>query len=406
MNEIKLKLITPLWTGDIDSRSNLVQTTGIIGSLRWWAEAVLRGLGYFACDPSEESRCPEEVKNNNNESIAYCPVCLIFGATGIRRLFRLEVNGGERLFDGSPINIKPSGRNRGWFLGSGIVGELELKIVPLSKDFDYQLVFLPLTIAANWGAIGAKTQVGYGVVRFDNKIDLKFDECKNSLNNVLQKKRIQNIIVKDNDNTSSTFPNLQEMFFAEIQFEVNKDWWKEADGIKQALEPKNRQGEIDEELKKRNTKILGSWINSGSVPISPAIKNWLRFGDGRNLWATGSCNDNTIETWLFGTTKNQKSVSKINVSCAYRINANLWEFRIWGWIPSQGCPNGFNKNTFLDNLKQSLNNILLNILYQNTINHEPIVWREYNSSRDTVRPNEVNIENFIQSLLLNEGGSK
>ena len=44
---IKLKIKTPLWTGDIDSRSDLLQPTGIIGSLRWWTEAILRRMDKF-----------------------------------------------------------------------------------------------------------------------------------------------------------------------------------------------------------------------------------------------------------------------------------------------------------------------------------------------------------------------
>lgn len=34
----RLKIKTPLWTGDIDTKSDLLQTTGIMGSLRWWME--------------------------------------------------------------------------------------------------------------------------------------------------------------------------------------------------------------------------------------------------------------------------------------------------------------------------------------------------------------------------------
>ena len=38
--EIKLKTLTPLWTGDLNSECSTINETGIIGSLRWWYEAL------------------------------------------------------------------------------------------------------------------------------------------------------------------------------------------------------------------------------------------------------------------------------------------------------------------------------------------------------------------------------
>ena len=152
MISLNLKIKTPVWTGDIGTRSDLLQTTGIIGSLRWWTEAVLRGLGKYCWDPVSDDRCPKKV----NDQKQYCASCLIFGATGMRRLFRLELNGSTRVFYGGLINIKPDGRSRGWYLGSGIVGDIKLNIIPLDDSFNKNLILLPLTIAAKWGGIGAK----------------------------------------------------------------------------------------------------------------------------------------------------------------------------------------------------------------------------------------------------------
>lgn len=399
MNEIKLRLITPLWTGDIDSKSYLVQTTGIIGSLRWWTEAILRGLNYFACDPTgEDDRCPKETQKNSKK-LSYCSACLIFGATGIRRLFKLQISGGQRLFDGVPINIKPKERNRGWYLGSGLIGDINLNIIPLDKAFNENLLYVPLNIASNWGGLGAKTQIGYGVVKIKDKIEVRLDDFKKLL-----EERLKKLNVEIRNNTNSTYPNLKEMFFAKVRFNVNNDeWWKEVDGIK-PYNSRNYSGY-------RNDKRMISWINSSSVPIAPAIKNWLRFGDGRNLWVTRSHNVNTIETWLFGTTRNQKSTSKINISCAYRINTHLWELRIWGWIPLEVCPTGFDRNGFLNNLQNSLSGkggVSISwdsLLGPQTNNHRLVVWREFNCLRDTLKANETDMGNFVHSLLNNNGGS-
>lgn len=401
MNEssIQLKFITPVWTGNIDSITDFIQSTGIIGSLRWWMETILRGMGYYVCDPVSDDRCPKKINND----LTYCSACLILGATGKRRLFRIEINDKDvrKVFEGGTINIKPSGRNRGWFLGSGLTGNVELRIIPLDRRAEINLFLLPLLIAAKWAAIGAKTQLGYGVVELSNASVLSklASECfKNSLNEIIKKELVRCETDKDKNNSSNTeLPNLKDMFFAKVQFKVNsEDWWKEVDGIKEALDQEGKK------LQEKNSQILKAWYNSGSVPIAPAIKNWLRFQDGNQLWRT---QNNYIEKWLFGTTGNDKSASKINISCAYRINDSLWEFRIWGWIPLHGNPFGFNRNSFLENLKNALsgNDSIkipwIKLLGAKTKDHQLVDWREYNSSRDNKTPNKSDFEKFMQSLL-------
>jgi len=233
---MKIRIKTPIWTGDIDSKSDWLHSTGIIGSLRWWSEAILRGMGKFACDPAGDERCPDEMR--------YCPACLIFGATGIRRVFRLEISGGEKLFDGGAINIKPDHRKRGWYLGSGLIGEIDVNIIPLDRDFDEHLVLVPLTIASNWGGIGAKTQHGYGVVELVDKVGLRFEDFQKALDKILKSERLHKLNIKErNETNDDALPNIKEMFFAKVQFEVqNNYWWKEVDGDKTHKQrPKNRE---------------------------------------------------------------------------------------------------------------------------------------------------------------------
>ncbi|MDI6698480.1 MAG: type III-B CRISPR module RAMP protein Cmr1 [Candidatus Saccharicenans sp.] len=404
--EIKINILTPVWTGDINSRGKSLKSTGIIGSLRWWTEAILKGIGYSVCDPTAEIRCPQETNNQKT----YCPACLIFGATGIRRLFRLEVNGGEKVFDGGAIIIKPKGRNRGWYLGSGLRGQIDLRIISLDKDFNETLLLLPLSIASNWGEIGAKTQHGYGVVALEEEKELVFEDFKNSVRRILQEARLRKIGIKERKSINDVLPNLKEMFFAKVQFEAqDNNWWKEVDGIKE----RERKGDNNYYKGYINDSRMISWINSDSIPIAPAIKNWLRFGNGKALWQ--SKNDNKykdIETSLFGTTRGEKSASKINISCAYYLNNKLWEFRISGWIPENNLPNGFDRNNFLKALMASLNgsgsiNIpWSNLLGNKTKDHKLKVWREFNSSRDTVSPNQEDMEKYLDSLIKGEERNK
>ncbi|WP_081706823.1 MULTISPECIES: type III-B CRISPR module RAMP protein Cmr1 [Pseudothermotoga] len=55
---IQIQAKTPIWTGNIDSKSDTIQPTGIMGSLRWWTEDLLRGMNDFACDPTGKTICP------------------------------------------------------------------------------------------------------------------------------------------------------------------------------------------------------------------------------------------------------------------------------------------------------------------------------------------------------------
>jgi len=394
MNSIEIKVKTPIWTGDVDQKSELPQSSGIIGSLRWWAEAILRSMGKYACDPTDDGRCPKEERNRKY----YCSACIIFGATGIRRVFRLNISGGKRAFVGGAINVKPSGRNRGWYLGSGVVGEINLGITSLDKDFDESLILLPLVLASNWGGIGAKTQHGYGVVEIEDCPEINFSRFKEAIEKITKKERLSKLKINLRHKSSNGLPNLKEMFFAKAQFEAEDEWWRNVDGICPRKQD-NYRGYI-------NDQRMTNWIRSGSVPIAPAIKNWLRYGNGRKLWETNNQNQNRrIENWLFGTTRNGKTASKINISCAYVIGDNLWEFRVWGWIPEDELPAGFNRNGFLDHLKHALEgsgSIILpwnKLLGNQTKSHKLKVWREFDSPRDTIKPNESNIDSYLQSLL-------
>lgn len=377
---------TPVWTGDIDRNSDSLKTTGLMGSLRWWTEAVIRGMGKFACDPVADS-CP---KPDSSKKISYyCPACLLFGATGRRRMFKLQVNGGTSVFSGDAIKIKPNGRNNGWFLGSGLTGTLNLEFISLSKDFNENMLLVPLAIAVKWGGIGAKTQHGYGVVEFD----ADFEKLKEGLATLIK--------LEGETGTNISLPNIKEMFFAKVQFQVtNSNWWLSVDGLD-------------------NTK--NKWVKSGSVPIAPAVKNWMRFGkeittrDGKKLQVSPYNEVNKeISLWLFGNPyENSKTSSKINISCAYKINnSNLWEFRIWGWLPTKDLPHGFKREEFLNSLKGSLEgNNSITIPWSTTIlgskveNVKLKVWREFNSARDTVK-NESDIDSYLKSLLQGEEGKE
>ncbi len=88
----QLKAYTDIWTGDAYGGGDRLIPTGIMGSLRWWFEVLVRGLGGKACDPTVDGvRCPSRNVNDPHAPGHHCVVCELFGCAGWARKFRLMV---------------------------------------------------------------------------------------------------------------------------------------------------------------------------------------------------------------------------------------------------------------------------------------------------------------------------
>ena len=199
-----------------------------------------------------------------------------------------------------------------------------MKITPLNSNFDESLVLLPLVLASNWGGTGAKTQHGYGVVEIEDYPEINFGRFKEAVEKITKQERLSKLKIdlRQHEN-SNGFPDLKEMFFAKVQFGAENEWWRSVDGIVPRKQD-NYKGYV-------NDQRMKNWIESGSVPIAPAIKNWLRFGkeittNGRKIkiFPFKEVSNKEVSKWLFGISEgNIKTASKINISCAYAIDDNL-----------------------------------------------------------------------------------
>lgn len=209
---VQMRTLTPLWTGGAAGTMNRVRETGIIGSLRWWYEAIVRGLGGWACDPTAEqegARCqfdgdaygealraggePTEALAAGLKSV--CPVCFLFGCGGWRRSFQLDIPDLPLV----PLHFRTLGRapQMEWlgrvFNGQKIVpatpGQLKvridhlkvaygakqqpIKLVLRGDDAAYvrsQLVGL-LAFVSAYGALGSRAQHGFGQVELNSLPD-------------------------------------------------------------------------------------------------------------------------------------------------------------------------------------------------------------------------------------------
>jgi CRISPR-associated protein Cmr1 len=125
---------TPIWTGDIGQKNDDLKTPGLLGSVRWWFEVLVRGLGGAACDP-RITYC----RNNR-----HCVVCELFGCTGWARKFRFDV-----------LNDKQIPQKEAIRAGETFF----LRFTPFRpvQPEEWRILNLALHLIANYGAIGGKS---------------------------------------------------------------------------------------------------------------------------------------------------------------------------------------------------------------------------------------------------------
>ena len=386
---IRLRTRTPLWTGGIDGSMDRIHETGLLGSLRWWYEAIVRGLGGWACDPSRHT-CSFDAEKYRKSTASderqrlrdagLCDACQVFGATGWKRRFRLEVRTLEGEFDVTE-GMFPSGRihsNRvgGWLLRGGYHGELELKLTG-DKEVLWCEILPVLLFVEKWGALGAKTSLGYGVFEIlsinghhkeagqcwrellrENKgiPPLDFQQCSSRIGQWWWVGKLSS-----SNQYQGILPALTNMFFAKVRFSPDdSNWWEQFKEVQWINQDKIPQSEaIRTDHKKQTPKDfykipnklsfdrLQHWAEyHATFPISPILRTRLRYGPH------SVCKGNGESDWckfVFGTVKKNRIQSKIRISWAYQINDQEWEIRLWGWIPED--KNHHMRTSLLQNMR-------------------------------------------------------
>lgn len=300
---VRIRSLTPLWTGGVGGTMDRLHETGILGSLRWWYEAIVRGLGNEACDSTSNDKCRYE-ENRGSPERQLCHACYVFGTTGWKRRFSLEIVEDQTRpiwTSSSFLNVCPSGRKRGWYLPPGRMGEFTLKL--RGEDPALQQMASLLLFLEHWGHLGAKPQLGYGIFEIMNRQELLKWARGHRWN-------------AGSGAPDERLPNLRRFGFFRYKFLPDqKDWWVEVPGL--------NKGET-------KTRVQQLVSNYNIVPVSPAFKNEWRF----RRWQ-GNHRD---EQWIFGTTRWRRDHdtvrvrSKIAVSWAYTLDGREWEVRGWAWL--------------------------------------------------------------------------
>lgn len=354
MKEFKVtfKTLTPIWTGNAERESTQLRETGIIGSLRWWYESLVRGLGGYACDPTSDNRCPDKDGN-------HCDACELFGCTGWARKFIFHTENLNGSF--APFTVaNPADSKKPYLLGyydssgktykrnGGLLGEY--KLVFYSEEGKLELIKLLLKIAAEWG-LGAGIQKGFGIVHIENEVN--FSNVELFINRNFSQEK----------NFRLPLPRIDQFFFCRIPFK------------KESI-PQIRKIVSSSVYKTMNDLKNNSPLNETFefftyIPTSPWVRRSLRGLFNNDVlrrylmgfvsvkgkpkpihlvcWEHSVVDDKNNKGRYYCTTcKNggikeqdilEKTGSKIFVSHIYNKNAFKngkkpeWEMKIWGWIP-------------------------------------------------------------------------
>lgn len=346
-----------------------IHETGILGSLRWWYEAIVRGLGGTACDPSKhicnfddekyrKSRAPDEKQRLRDAGL--CDVCQVFGATGWQRRFRLEIllpqgeiDVTEGMFPSGRIHpTKRQGEYRasGWLLHGGYHGELILRFIGDEHILCCEILPM-LQLIEKRGALGAKTSLGYGVFQIkqitlngSQSQDIE-DNCRDLCTTSRVGQWWWNGAVPNVSPYKGILPALSNMFFAKVRFRPgNEQWWEQFPEIRW-LARGDRGGEVPQKeaiwLGDHKNQPSGPYKIKKSLPVE-RIKRWVECNDCfplslilRNfLRYKLLCNSNGESDWcnfIFGTVRGRATICGY---CGHFVREDREHSGRW-W-----CPNG------------------------------------------------------------------
>lgn len=313
--DLEMQTLTPLWTGAVETgKMQRIQESSILGSLRWWYEAIIRGLGGAVCNPTSDKadeRCPRSEKQQKEGKQEYCDVCQLFGATGKSRGFRLRIQKGEKiprlqdiLIPSGHVHVNRQGKQRvgGWYImaESVMANDISLQFIPLHSVSTISVLQVILLLIERHASIAAKVASGYGVIKLSAR-----DMLSTSTSDIMQ-----TLPADTQPSRIFVLPDIRDFFFAKIQFsepQNNVNWWHSIEGIRQGMAGSVTDTSHNPPLTKCLRPIsadLHRLFDYQCIPLAPAVRNWLRFKWFPTRFHSGRA-PVVLEKYLFGYASNQ-----------------------------------------------------------------------------------------------------
>lgn len=350
---LKLETLTPLWTGGARGKADRIHETGLLGGMRWWYEAMVRGLGGEVCEENNCSFNEDNYKKSTNtleeerlHDGGLCHVCQVFGATGWRRRFRVSVD--EKSISNAEIQRCICAKNRKYKDNTGKEwtpkwyfndpdkngrpntpkeGRFTIQAQSMDYSFSSAVVYGLIRFISDWAALGARGQLGFGVVK---QVGASVDA----------RPLYERLLAASSERKYLQLPSLKNIFLARIEL--------------------NDAKEVDT----FNLKY-----------------------DLRRLFA----NNDRLRHFIMGTVKKKKMAAKIKMSRPYANGL----IRVWGWVPEEA----------VDYSNQWDRDKVVGAIFDHLCKQYKVqIWREMGSDRDTVMGNNNDARKFLRSLLDIEEG--
>jgi CRISPR-associated protein Cmr1 len=147
--DFRIKAQTEIWTGGSNRHNTYLQLTGLLGGIRWWAEALARSYGVRACDPTDE--------NQRCKKAGLCPICELFGNVAVPQAAKFALrcwNDADGLPDKKEARTDPLIRST---TPSDLVFHLEFLFYRSPKPYERCLLAKTIDLISQYGSLGGKT---------------------------------------------------------------------------------------------------------------------------------------------------------------------------------------------------------------------------------------------------------
>jgi CRISPR-associated protein Cmr1 len=353
MPHITVETLTPLWTGDINGKCSKIKETSIIGSLRWWYEALVRGLDGSACDPTGGNRCPSPEDGSKNR----CDVCEFFGCTDWSRRFSLRVEkspGFAEMKFLSRIEHESFYYNRkgrriptdlsNWYKLvyqdthlQAFFGGIELAALShssISNQHINDIVAFLLKLISAGGGIGAKSQIGFGLINLKNEKEFDLREGFRKIKSIKGS--------RDSLKKETLEPCLNDYFKLEVVFPTNflenkgANWYPRKPDMTQSYLQLGFAFKFLIRNAFKKDDIAESICTNYSKISEESEKRKKRVRDGNERNAKKEIKrynpEKIVVRSIFGSDLVEKWASLVYFSDAFK-EQDSYKMRIWGFIP-------------------------------------------------------------------------
>jgi hypothetical protein len=309
--DIRFRTLTPVFTGDKNQKGDRLHETGLLGSLRFWAAAAARGLGYSIA--TDSGTLPQKTDKRLDVD-RLDPVTRLFGCTGWRRAFNLKVAASPDTLLPQLERLNVMAGKHGWYLTRGCLYPWDQLVTvrhifrkPLKAELETegrQWLALVWDFIDRLAGVGAHQGWGYGQVRLE------------TLN--LTQFYLDDVSAVHGDG----WPDLADFLFAEYEFDHPVD-----------LLPLAKNQDFF-----KNSPL---WDTTGKTPsmLSPvglSLRYLLQY-------PVPGC-PTTINAWgtkFFGGAATGEHAGRFHGSLLYKVdskgnpatNGEKYRFRIWAWLP-------------------------------------------------------------------------